>query len=73
MSIAIIVASALGAGEKTDKRIVRECIKAVKSHRMPKAACQVLKVSPSQCCSSLSLGLCVIFGGGGWDRLDLDF
>lgn len=52
VSVTILVASALGAGEKTEKRVVRECIKAVKSRRMHKAACQVLKVSPSQCCST---------------------
>ena len=38
MSAATLVASALGAGEKTEKGTVRECIKAVKSYRMPKAA-----------------------------------
>lgn len=68
MSVAIPVASALGAGEKTEKGMVRECIKAVKFYKMPKTASQVLMVSPSQCCSAQQLELFMFWGEGGWDR-----
>lgn len=49
------VTSALGADGKTEKEMVREYIKAIKSNRMPKIASQVLMVSPSKSHSLLIL------------------
>lgn len=53
------VIPALGTDGKTEKEMLREYIKAIKSNRMPRIASQVLMLSPSKCFFTHSLGDCV--------------